>query len=58
MNKATGTATVQLDALVRKQAGLSAMAWIWLSFGALALVLVIAMGGYAVRHRRRGQAPA
>jgi hypothetical protein len=57
MTTATATATIRLAPAVAAQAGLSAMQWIWLSLGGLVLILVVVMGGYALRHRRR-QAPA
>jgi hypothetical protein len=47
---ATGTATVRFDAAVAAPAGLSSMQWVWLALGGI--VLVLAMGGYALRHRR------
>jgi sterol desaturase/sphingolipid hydroxylase (fatty acid hydroxylase superfamily) len=54
---ATGVATVRFAPIVKPQAGLSAMQWIWLALGGLVLVLVLVMGQYALRHRRR-QVPA
>jgi type VI protein secretion system component VasF len=57
MTIAKAAATIRLAPAVAAQAGLSAMQWIWLSLGGLVLILVVVMGGYALRHRRR-QAPA
>jgi len=57
LTTATATTTIQLSKIVAAQAALSAMQWIWLGLGALAIVLVAFMGWYARRHWRR-QAPA
>jgi hypothetical protein len=57
MTTATATATIQLTPIVAARAALSAMQGIWLGLGGLVLILVVVMGGYALRHRRR-QAPA
>jgi hypothetical protein len=56
LTTATGTATIQLTSIVTAQAAVSAMQWIWIALGGLALALVIAMGWYARQHRRP-QAP-
>lgn len=56
MTVATGTATVQLLPPAAATPGLSAMTWVWLSLGGLALVLMLVMGRYALGHRRRAVA--
>jgi hypothetical protein len=53
MTTATGTVTVQLVPLAAAPSGMSAMTWVWLSLGGLALVLMLIMGRYALEHRRR-----
>jgi len=56
MTTATGTVTVQLVPPAAAQPGPSAMTWVWLSLGGLALVLTLVMGRYALWHRRRAVA--
>jgi hypothetical protein len=53
LTKATGTAAIRIGPIVAAQAGLSAMQWIWLALGGLAVVLAVVMWQYALRHRRR-----
>jgi hypothetical protein len=54
---ATATTTIQFSPTVSAQAGLPGMQWVWLGLGSLAILLVIAMVGYSLLHRRR-QLPA
>jgi hypothetical protein len=53
MTTATGTVSVQLVPLAATPSGPSVMTWVWLSLGGLALVLMLVMGPYALRERRR-----
>jgi hypothetical protein len=57
ITKATATATIRLGPMVAARAARSAAQWVWLALGGLALVLVAAMGWYALQQRRR-QLPA
>ena len=54
---AVGTATIRFAPIPAATASLSAMQWILLGLGGLALVLLLVMGRYAWQHRRR-QVPA
>jgi hypothetical protein len=56
MTTATGTVTVQLVPQAGPPSSVSAMTWVWLSLGGLALVLTLVMGRYALGHRRRAVA--
>jgi hypothetical protein len=53
LTTATGTVTVQLSRPSGAPAGLSVLTWVLLAAGGLALVLILIMGRYARRHRRR-----
>jgi hypothetical protein len=57
LTSAVGKATIRFAPLVKPQASLSAMQWIWVGLGGLALVLSLVMGRYAWQQRRR-QVPA
>jgi hypothetical protein len=52
LTRATGTAAIRIGPIVAAPAGLSAMQWIWLALGGLAVVLAVVMWQYALRHRR------